>query len=60
MQRMFQIRFEALNEHGGWVPDVLNNHGRGYTFKEADMMLSQLKERETVRNAYITDMVPHW
>ena len=60
MQRMFQIRFEAMNEHGGGGPDVLNNHGRGYTFKEADMMLSQLKERETVRNAYITDMVPHW
>lgn len=60
MQRMFQIRFEALNEHGGWVPDVLDNGGRGYIFRQADMILSQLIKKTTVRNAYITDMVPHW
>ena len=60
MQRMYQVRFEAMNEHGGWVPDVLDNSGHGYTFREADMLLSQLKEQETVRNAHITDMVPHW
>lgn len=60
MQRMFQIRFEVLNEHGGWVPDVLDNDGRGYIFRQADMILSQLRQRDNVRNARITDMVPHW
>ena len=62
MCRTYRVRYEFRNEHGGWVPDVLDNNGGGFSFREADALKTQLAERESVKNVRIEGMseIRHW
>ena len=58
MNRTFKLTFEKLSpDHPDvWLPYCMDSFGRGYSFREAEIMKKHLESKEEYRDVNIVPM----